>query len=213
MNGRKMLSKTVLTLGAVAAVGMSAPAFAASLINMESVAVPRSNGATLANAYGDQLFNVSRWNNLASIATQARSSSQTVQATTTAGLGSMPAASPIASFGGAADAPGSTMLRPNSAVFYDAVGAASNFQLRFGSIPAGRNFNLDFNVPGNGFGLLNVPVNAPGLSVASGNIATATTAQVAAVPEPATWLMLLVGFGLSGFVLRHRKASTQNAFA
>ena len=40
--------------------------------------------------------------------------------------------------------------------------------------------------------------------VASSDLAPALAPNVAAVPEPATWAMMLGGFGLAGFALRRR---------
>jgi hypothetical protein len=40
-----------------------------------------------------------------------------------------------------------------------------------------------------------------------------TTAAVAAVPEPATWAMMLVGFGMMGASMRYRRRSTKAVYA
>jgi hypothetical protein len=42
---------------------------------------------------------------------------------------------------------------------------------------------------------------------------TGANAQVAAVPEPATWGMMLLGFGLAGFGLRRQKALAGGSIA
>ncbi len=46
-------------------------------------------------------------------------------------------------------------------------------------------------------------VNAGGLS--SGRVTASASAVTAAVPEPATWAMMLMGFGAMGFALRRSK--------
>ncbi len=40
-----------------------------------------------------------------------------------------------------------------------------------------------------------------------------TTATVGAVPEPATWAMMLVGFGMMGATMRYRRRSTRAVYA
>ncbi len=55
---------------------------------------------------------------------------------------------------------------------------------------------LSFSVFGTG---------ANGLRISTGDLTTPVTA---AVPEPATWAMMLMGFGAMGFALRRRKPST-----
>lgn len=48
----------------------------------------------------------------------------------------------------------------------------------------------------------------------SGSVGTLTVSAVAAaVPEPATWAMLLVGFGLVGGAARYRRRTTTLAYA
>ena len=37
--------------------------------------------------------------------------------------------------------------------------------------------------------------------------------NVAAVPEPATWAMMLVGFGMMGASMRYRRRSTTTVYA
>jgi hypothetical protein len=41
----------------------------------------------------------------------------------------------------------------------------------------------------------------------SGSFTFLSPSMVAAVPEPASWAMLLIGFGMTGAVLRRRKAA------
>lgn len=48
----------------------------------------------------------------------------------------------------------------------------------------------------------NTILNSVGFNLTPGATITATTAIPAAVPEPATWLMMLVGFGAVGAVMR-----------
>ena len=55
-------------------------------------------------------------------------------------------------------------------------------------------------------------VNAGGLS--TGLVTASASAVTAAVPEPATWAMMLLGFGGIGFAMRHRsKVRTTVAYA
>lgn len=42
---------------------------------------------------------------------------------------------------------------------------------------------------------------------------TATSSLVAAVPEAATWAMMLIGFGMTGAALRYRRRSTTTIYA
>jgi len=51
----------------------------------------------------------------------------------------------------------------------------------------------------------NTILNSIGFSTVPGAAITATTAIPAAVPEPATWLMMLVGFGAIGAAMRRRR--------
>ena len=70
--------------------------------------------------------------------------------------------------------------------------------LSFSTISLG---NFNFYNSGQGYyGLLSSVTNANGY--ADGRIATA---RVAAVPEPATWSMMLLGFGAIGWQLRRRR--------
>lgn len=55
-----------------------------------------------------------------------------------------------------------------------------------------------------GFSLSNVGTPGNSLRISTGNLAA-----VAAVPEPATWATMLLGFGAVGFALRRRKRTTQ----
>lgn len=48
---------------------------------------------------------------------------------------------------------------------------------------------------------------------AQGNNVTSFSASVAAVPEPATWAMMLMGFGMVGAAMRYRRRTTKVAFA
>ena len=55
----------------------------------------------------------------------------------------------------------------------------------------------------------NSVLNSIGFATAPGATVTATTAITAAVPEPATWAMMLIGFGAMGVSMRRRRR-TQN---
>lgn len=50
----------------------------------------------------------------------------------------------------------------------------------------------------------NAVLNSYGFETVAGRAVTATTEQVAAVPEPATWAMMVLGFGTVGYRLRRR---------
>ena len=52
----------------------------------------------------------------------------------------------------------------------------------------------------------NATLNSYGFETSPETAITATTAIPAAVPEPATWAMMLVGFGAVGFAMRRRKS-------
>ena len=72
---------------------------------------------------------------------------------------------------------------------FAAVGASNSLSLLVPNLAAG-NYRVAFsgNAPANG-------------AVATGNL----TFQVAPVPEPGTWAMMLVGFGAIGFAMRRRQ--------
>ena len=59
----------------------------------------------------------------------------------------------------------------------------------------------------------NTVLNSIGFETRPGVGITATRAIPAAVPEPGTWAMLILGFGAVGFGMRRRKATTSVAFA
>ncbi len=107
-----------------------------------------------------------------------------------------------------------------------------NFMNPFLYDPSGGSLILDFLIPssatvsGNGFGFLTFDTanteNDGVFSVVdifngdatSGSLSTAgaitqfTTSQIAAVPEPSTWAMMLLGFGAIGVATRRRKRLT-----
>ena len=56
-----------------------------------------------------------------------------------------------------------------------------------------------FNQSSNG--IYRVNTFSPG----SSNFVTATSLSIAAVPEPGTWALMLLGFGGIGFAMRHRR--------
>lgn len=72
---------------------------------------------------------------------------------------------------------------------FSTTGSSSSLSLLVPSVEVG-NYRVSFggNAPTTG-------------AVATGNL----TFQVAAVPEPATWAMMLVGFGAMGFVISRRR--------
>ena len=56
-------------------------------------------------------------------------------------------------------------------------------------------------------------VNGNGTISAFGPATSSRVAATGAVPEPATWLMMIVGFGAIGFAMRRAKARTTAAYA
>ena len=104
-------------------------------------------------------------------------------------------------------------------------GAAFNFgNVRFFSAGSGGGVFSEFGAEG-GFGpqlysgTTAAPVLAPGtfsFTDLAGNRTGATltiSAVAAAVPEPATWAMMLVGFGMMGATMRYRRRSTTTVYA
>ena len=59
----------------------------------------------------------------------------------------------------------------------------------------------------------NSVLNSIGFETLPETTITATTDVAAAVPEPATWAMLILGFGLIGGAARYRRGKTRIAFA
>lgn len=82
--------------------------------------------------------------------------------------------------------------------------AGGNYQLKVD----GGSFQVFQQVGGNptGNSLMNGYVNIGNTSVTGGTPFTPTANPTSPVPEPATWLMMLVGFGLVGFAMRSGKA-------
>lgn len=57
-------------------------------------------------------------------------------------------------------------------------------------------------------------LNSFGFETVAGQAITATVDQaVAAVPEPSTWALMILGFGAVGYSLRRRRATVRVAFA
>jgi hypothetical protein len=56
-------------------------------------------------------------------------------------------------------------------------------------------------------------VNTQGAGLLTGLVTASATPLVAAVPEPATWAMMLVGFGMIGAAVRYRRRNTKVAYA
>ena len=84
---------------------------------------------------------------------------------------------------------------------------------------------FQFQSPSSGFaqfggatvfsGSLNSPVFNPGTYAFTGFTSGTLTISnaMAAVPEPATWAMMMVGFGAAGFVMRRRKPRPSVSYA
>lgn len=64
--------------------------------------------------------------------------------------------------------------------------------------------------PQNSFSYVNV--NFPGDVAQAQSLSIRATTVAAAVPEPATWAMLIAGFGLAGAALRRQRPAVQAAF-
>ena len=73
--------------------------------------------------------------------------------------------------------------------------------------PAGDLFSLVNNMPVFNLGTFNLT------SIVSGNSTLRISAASGAVPEPATWAMMMLGFGAMGATLRRRKTTTRVQFA
>ena len=88
---------------------------------------------------------------------------------------------------------------------YNAAGTAVEYQLFGNRTTSGISVSLDANggIPANRQVVLTVNGVANG-GTYSGNLSAVATP---AVPEPATWAMLLAGFGAVGFAMRRRRAT------
>lgn len=66
-------------------------------------------------------------------------------------------------------------------------------------------------------GALDAPVFSPAIFTLDNDFfpssSTLTITPLGAVPEPATWMMLIVGFGLAGAAVRQRRRWEQTAYA
>jgi hypothetical protein len=73
---------------------------------------------------------------------------------------------------------------------------------------------MDLAEPGfMGFGNTAAPIKSIRFSNAFIGIRNLAITPTAAVPEPATWAMMLLGFGMMGATLRYRRKSTKVSFA
>ncbi|MFS0773468.1 PEPxxWA-CTERM sorting domain-containing protein [Sphingomonas sp. 1P08PE] len=70
----------------------------------------------------------------------------------------------------------------------------------------------NFSTPGN-IWLIAASAANPDRNVDGFKLGSVTAATVAAVPEPATWAMMLVGFGMVGGAARYRRRGTKVAYA
>jgi hypothetical protein len=84
------------------------------------------------------------------------------------------------------------------------IGAASNFSSVYPISPMGGGF--DFNVTIRNAGAWALAFGGNGPQIHNANT-IATGGFVSGVPEPASWGMMLVGFGLAGAVVRRRRAA------
>ena len=204
MIGRKKFSRIALVCAGFAALATSTPAFTSTLFNTKifsSAGLGKSSPAKARTASSQKAsFGIG-----VSSAVSRNHSLVNEIAMPSNGLAGVPASAQVF-FTGSSNIAQSISRLPT-------ISRLPNANALPHAISLAGSSGLNFSVPGNGFGLQNMPVNPPGLSVASSNARTSVLAVAPAVPEPATWLMLLLGFGLSGFVIRHRKSNDQIAFA
>ena len=73
---------------------------------------------------------------------------------------------------------------------------------------ASQNVNIFFGL--GGYGTVTQTGTGPVTSAVGGNF---SVTPLAAVPEPATWAMMTLGFGAVGFAMRRKKVSTRIRFA
>lgn len=74
--------------------------------------------------------------------------------------------------------------------------------------------SMDLEEPGFlGFGNTAAPIKSIRFSNSFIAIRNLAVTPAAAVPEPATWAMMLLGFGMMGATLRYRRKSTKVSFA
>lgn len=102
-----------------------------------------------------------------------------------------------------APAPSGSLAAPTANGFLFAgvtVGSYDTFS-QLATVVAGASYTLRFN-------LSNSSRNQP-----SGFRVDTNDVTIAAVPEPATWAMMLVGFGMIGATVRYRRRSVQATYA
>jgi hypothetical protein len=101
---------------------------------------------------------------------------------------------------------------PNSATFIQGPGGVMTVDL--GSFATGQAFTLDYRMScetfGSGAGLAFCGVGDP-FSIPTGPGFDMMGLATAAVPEPATWGLLVIGFGLCGSALRRRRPACAHA--
>lgn len=114
-----------------------------------------------------------------------------------------------------------------SQISFDNVQGIFNGSSELASISFGTNLlsQFQFQSANSGFaqfggatvfsGTANNPIFAPGTYAFTGFTSGTLTVSnaVAAVPEPATWAMMLVGFGAMGFAIRRRKVRATVSYA
>ena len=101
----------------------------------------------------------------------------------------------------------------NGNVFYTQFGGSQPYTFAFNNGAINQSFAAPFNAGNN---TINVIVNNNNAGINTGNsgltggpnsldfVGTVTFDAPAAVPEPATWGLLLVGFAMTGFAMRRR---------